>query len=95
MKRDSLTGDIHEQHLIVRKRIYKGVKWFEPNWDEEIMSYKEHGVTDFDDAYSFLDIIVPSKLSPEVYALLIDKIVEKEQRDKYDMKDYMKKNWNK
>ena len=96
LKRDSLTGDIHMKYLELRKNIYNEVKWFNSEcFDEEIMYYKENGVTNFEDVYAFLDNIDFSTKSPEVYSLLQPVLKLKREKEKYNVKEYMKKNWNK
>ena len=59
------------------------------------MYYKEHGITDFEEVYSFLDNIDFSKKDPEIYKLLQPVLELKREKDKYNIKEYMKKNWNK
>ena len=96
LERKTLTGDIHQQYLELRKKVYNEVKWTNGEcWEEEIMSYKEHGVDSFEDVYGFIDKVDFDKLKPEDYILLRGILEEKQQRDKYDVKTYMKKNWNK
>ena len=96
LRRDSLTGDIHMKYLELRKRIYNEVKWFNSEcFDEEIMYYKEHDVTDFEDVYDFLDKIDFSKKSLEVCSILGPILKLKREKEKYNVKEYMKKNWNK
>ena len=94
LKRNTLTGDIHQLHLEYRKTIYNEVKWTNGDcWEEEIMSYKESD--SFDDVYSFIDKVDFGKLKPESFIIIKDILEEKSLREKYDVKAYMKKNWNK
>lgn len=96
VKRMSLTGDLHQQYLELRKRIYNEVKWTNGDcWEEEIMTYKEHGVYDFEDVYSFIDKVDFDKLELDDFILLRQVLEEKQEREKYDVKTYMKRNWNK
>ncbi len=96
LKRSSLTGDIHESYLQLRKKIYDEVKWTNSDcFDEEIMYYKEHNVDSFEEVYSFLDKIDFDKVNIETISMLKPILDEKNQREKYDVKKYMKKNWNK
>lgn len=94
--RKDLKGDLHEQYLEFRKKIYNEVKWTNGEcWEEEIMYYKEHDLIDFEDVYSFIDKIDFDHIDPKKYILLKPILEEKQRREKYDPKQYMKRNWNK
>ena len=96
LKRELLNGDIHQQYLELRKKIYNEVKWTNGDcWDEEITPYKEHEVFEFEDVYSFIENVNFDKIKLEDYILLKPILEEKKQRDKYNVKTFMKKNWNK
>ena len=96
LKRTSLEGDIHLKYMELRKRIYNEVKWTSGDcWEEEIMYYKEHDVTDFEEVYNFLDKIDFTKKSPEIYPIFQPVLKLKIEKEKYNMKEYMKKSWNK
>ena len=93
--RKDLTGDIHLAYMQKRKRIYNEVKWITPNWDEEIMHYKEHGIILPEDAISYIDNIDFSQKSPEIIEILSPVLKRRLEYRKYNFKDYMKKNWDK
>ena len=93
--RNSLEGNIHLEYMNLRKKIYNEVKWVNPNWDEEIMSYKEHGIYSFDEVFSFIDNIDLSKKSPEIAQILNPILKKRLENEKYNFKNYMKQNWNK
>lgn len=95
LKRNDLHGDIHMKYMELRKKIYNEVKWVKPNWDEEIMFYKEQGVNSFDEVFSFLDNIDLSNKSPDVIKTIAPLLVKKMESRKYNFKNYMKDNWNK
>ena len=96
LERKTLIGDIHQQYLELRKKIYNEVKWTNGEcWEEEITPYKEKNIVSFEDVYGFIDKVDFDKLKLEDYILLREILEEKKQRDKYDVKTYMKKNWNK
>ena len=95
LRRNTLTGDTHQKYLEQRKRVYNEVKWTNGScWDEEIMAYKEHNVDSFEEVYSFIDNINFDKLSAESFIILSPALAEKKLREKYDIKEYMKKYWN-
>ena len=99
MERSSLKGDIHLQHLKYREEIYKEVTWTSTEcWDEEITPYIPKNIVNYEDAFSFIHNIDFDKIKPEYYVFLRQILEEVERREaykqKYDIKDYMKKNWN-
>ena len=94
--RKSLSGDIHLKHMEKRKKIYQEVKWnYGEAFEEEIMHYKDKEIDDFDEVYSFIDDIDLSKKSKETREILAPILRKRLQNKKYDMKQYMKENWNK
>ena len=93
--RKELSGDIRLAYMELRKKIYNEVKWIEPNWDEEIMHYKEHGVDSPEEVFSFIDNVDLSQKAPEVIETLAPVLRRRLEQKKYDFKDYMKNNWNK
>ena len=96
LRRETLTGDIHQKYLELRKKVYNEVKWNDGNcWEEEIMYYKEHGITDFEEVFSFIDNIDLENADPRTLYILRPLIEEKRRREKYNVKRYMKRNWNK
>ena len=93
--RRDLIGDIHLAYMEFRKKIYNEVKWITPNWDEEIMFYKEHGIDLPEDVFSYIDNIDLSQKNLKVVETLVPVLKRRLEQKKYNFKDYMKKNWNK
>ncbi|MBQ6284822.1 MAG: 1-acyl-sn-glycerol-3-phosphate acyltransferase [Bacilli bacterium] len=95
-KREDLVGDLHQKHMEERKKIYSEVTWHSSEcWDEEIMSYHEKGVDNSSEVYSFLDKIDYNEKNGDVIRILAPLLVDREEQKKYDIKLYMKQNWNK
>ena len=90
MKRSSLSGDIHFQHLQKRRDTYLETKWIEPNWDEEIMVYHRKGITDPEDVRASLDKIQITKCNAGILAPVL---LRREQDIQYDIRRYMKEHW--
>lgn len=96
LKRRSLYGDIHLKHMEKRKNIYQEVKWnYGEAFEEEIMHYKDKEIDDFDDVYSFIDNVDLDSKNAEVNYILGPILQKRLEHKKYDMKEYMKKNFNK
>ena len=96
VKRESFTGDIHLKHMEERKNIYQEVKWnYGEAFEEEIMHYKDKEIDDFDDVYSFVDNIDLENKNVETNYILAPVLRKRLEHKKYDMKEYMKKNYNK
>lgn len=96
LKRESLTGDIHLQHMEKRKKIYQEVKWnYGEAFEEEIMHYKDKEIDDFDEVYSFVDNIDLENKNIETNIILGPVLRKRKEHQKYDIKEYMKKNFNK
>ena len=96
LKRRSLYGDIHLKHMIKRKKIYQEVKWnYGEAFDEEIMHYKDKNIDEFDDVYSFIDNVDLESKNATVNYILGPILRKRLENKKYDIKEYMKKNFNK
>ena len=95
LNRKNLLGDIHLEYMQFRKKIYNEVKWVTPNWDEEIMYYKEHGINSPEEVFSYIDNIDLKHKSSEEMEILTPVLKRRLEYKKYNFKDYMKKNWDK
>lgn len=94
--RSTLEGDIHQQYMDYRKKIYQEVKWTCGDaFEEEIMTYKDKNVSEFNDVFSFVENINLSQKNEEVREMLNPILQRIKDDKKYDIKEYMKKNWNK
>lgn len=92
IKRAELTGDIHLQHMEIRKEEYLHVKWQRDEWDDELTVYKEKNHPLPVDAWAFLDNVKITKQNAHIFAPLLDMRAE---HKKYDFKQYMHENWDK
>ena len=90
--RDDLTGDLHQKHMEERKKVYNGVKWTRDVWDEEIMTYKEPGITTPQEIRESFDNVKITKDNAAIFGPILVKRLEDK---KYDFKQYMKENWDK
>ncbi len=90
LKRAEMTGDLHMQHLDDRWNTYMEANWHEPNWDEEIMTYRRQGFTPPEEVRAELSKAVITKHN----AKLLSPIITRRQYDMdYDVKTYIKKRW--
>lgn len=95
VKRDDLKGNLHLKHLENRKKIYDAVKWNDVNcFDEEIMTYKEKGITNIDEVYDFVNKI-DFRNNLELVNIIAPLMPLLEEYERYDVKKYMKANFNK
>lgn len=90
--RAELIGNLHEQHLQDRWNTYMETKWYEPNWDEEIMTYRKAGFTSAEEVRVDLTHIEPT---PENAHILVPIILRHTEDLQMDCKRYMKLKWNK
>lgn len=91
LKRDDLIGDLHEKHLQDRWDTYMETKWYEPNWDEEIMTYRKAGLTPAEEIRSDLARVLPT---PDNTHILAPIWLRHEEDLRLDIKQYMKNRWN-
>ncbi len=90
--RTELEGDLHQKHLEERKKLYDQVKWTQDVWDEEITPYVESNYTTPQQVRESLENVKINYNNAYILAPILNEI---EYDKKYDIKRYMKKNWNK
>lgn len=77
----------HELHMEMRKLIYADQTWYADVWDEELTSYKGHGVTLPSEAFGFIDKVHVTKDNAWVLAPVL---ARREQAQRYDLKEYIR-----
>lgn len=92
LKREELTGDIHEKYMEYRKNTYREVKWTRDVWDEEIMFYKEKGYTTPEEAREYVDNM---EITTNNAGIVAPVLVRRLEDKKYNFRNYMHENWNK
>lgn len=92
LKREELTGDIHEKYMEYRKNTYREVKWTRDVWDEEIMFYKEKGYTTPEEAREYIDNM---EITTNNAVIVAPVLVRRLEDKKYNFRNYMHENWNK
>ena len=96
VKREDLNGNLHLKHMEERKKIYDAVKWNDGNcFEEEIMTYKEKGIYDFNEVYDFINKIDFSQKDGEIIRILAPLMPLLEEYETYDIKEYMKRAYTK
>lgn len=90
LKRDDLIGNLHEKHLRDRWDTYMETKWYEPNWDEEIMTYRKKGLTPAEEVRADLSRIVPTLNNAHILTPIL---LRHEEDLRLDVKRYMKNRW--
>ncbi len=90
--RSELQGDFHMDFLESRKREYLKNPWTQDVWDEELTVYQPKDVTTPQQINEVVDHVNITAENAYIYA---PTLVERERDKKYDIKTYMKKNWNK
>ena len=98
IKRTEIT-DINQARLEFmeeRKNEYLKVHWTKDVWDEELTVYKDKNKIDEDEVFECLeDAEVNSDNFQAVAPALVKHYQRKQDKKKFDFKDYMHKNWNK
>lgn len=92
LKREELTGDIHEKYMEYRRNTYREVKWTRDVWDEEIMFYKEKGYTTPEEAREYIDNM---EITTNNAGIVAPVLVRRLEDKKYNFRNYMHENWNK
>lgn len=90
--RKELTGDIHLKHMEEIKNDYLKAKWTRDVWDEELTVYRDKSITTPEMINKVVDDVDINASNADIYAPIL---VGRERDKKYDIKVYMKKNWNK
>lgn len=92
IKRSDLQGDLHQKHMEERKNEYLKNKWTRDVWDEELAYYQSKDFTPQQEVRKSFDNVNITYKNANILAPILVKRLEDE---KYDFKQYMKKNWNK
>lgn len=92
IKRETLKGDLHQQHMEKRKNEYLKNKWTRDVWDEELAFYQSKDYTPQQEVRKSLDNVNITSRNAHILAPILVKRLEDQ---KYNFKQYMKKNWNK
>ena len=90
LDRSSLTGDIHLQHLQKRRDTYLETKWSEPNWDEEIMTYKNKRITYAEDVRASFDKVSITTSNANILSSIF---IQRDLDKIYDINQFMKDHW--
>ena len=93
IKREELTGDIHQQHMENRRKEYlRNKKWTRDVWDEELTQYQPKDITTAEQVRESLDKV---EVTSQNAAILAPTLIKRLEDKKYNFKQYMKENWNK
>ncbi len=90
LKRQELTGDLHEQHLAERCAEYLKMPWKNPDWTEETYYQDKNHPTS--------DMIWPTfekvTLTPQNAKIMVPIFEEIERIKKYNFVSYMQEHWD-
>lgn len=90
--RSEIKEDHHLQHMEERKKEYLKAPWTEDIWDEELTVYKSKDITTPQEVRESLDAV---NITPDNAGIMAPVLVKRLEDEKYNFKDYMKRNWNK